>query len=302
MILFWKLVRVSLSAVFCTSFAFGISNDDFLVLCRNARGGSGAAKALEAAISSKTEAIAFLRELKVLHSYQVGEYVLGESQAPLLLANLGDRQAMQEIYQVFLAKKSEPGGVFFMQVVSNISHPDFIAILGQGLGNRENGAYFQGTFPKYPAPYANAHAILNIVARSGYFAPETAEWARNTVMRFSPSPDQPGTMIEADANPHTFLPATRAFWEANQEKLKGRQYGLVRPPGVAASPPNLDASSTRALELKPKPTSAPAKAIAQTAPATAPRTESPPVALPWLWIALGVAVVVTLFFVLRPKQ
>jgi hypothetical protein len=265
-----------------------ISSSDMQVLYENRTGGDNAARQLENGLASKDDAVIFLRTISEIVIFDNKALYRGDR--VLLLANLGDYSMQKNIYDGFLAPGSDQGraGYYRMNLLS-VSHPGFIAILGEDIYRRGGKIEFFGTMPGYEVPYANAAVMIRIVACSGYFSQETVHWARKI-----------GGKHDFEA-PQLFLEDARAFWATNREHLVAGRYDLVRPPvelatGPAVSPPS---------EYKSAP-SAPTVVRARKPPRPAPTAAvpNPVVAEPflWPWLLAGVALVLTIFLIVRPKR
>lgn len=238
--------------------AHGLTDADYLLLYQHS-GGNRPAKALNDGLSSKSEAIEFLRTLD--QPFPVGDHTLFPGLKGLLLMNLGDRATLEEEYQSYVSAPEARRAVIFAAAFGKITHPEFMVIVARDLdkevmkGGISNGEGVTGL----DVPYANAFVLVNIAGGSGFFSSDVVKWA---------------TAVSKEHGleyPQFYLDRVRAFWAENREKIIVGDYASVRPPGQSQSRPGTEPTalvtsrsvgnlSPSAAKSEPKPT--PSEAMA----------------------------------------
>ncbi len=278
---------VFLSALSLTSYevsAGTLTHSDYFLLYQHSAG-LRPAKALNEGLSSRTDAIAFLRELN--KPFTFGNHTLYPGVKGILLSNLGDRTVLEETYRIYLSQNEWSRARSFADSLIRISHPEFMVVVARNLEKSGTKLYLSGEYQAFEEPYGSAFTILRIAADSGFFASEVASWASALGAKYQ------------RARPDLYLYEVRAFWALNHERIEAGEYHLVRPPGAPALTVVIEPPPPKAPE--PERTSAPKPEPQKPTPVA--HVNEPGLANRlWLWALGGGALVLALFLMLRSKR
>ncbi len=246
------------------SSAAALNESDIKLLKENRNGSAQAIHALMQGLSSREEAVVFLREIRLGGTHDNNNTVILPGHAHLLLLNLGDREELAGVYRRYtLAPDDTAKGRVFQRSMGGILHPAFIPIIAGDLGRDSVEIRLSGEVDGWTVPYANAAVILNIILRSRFFSPAVESWGHGLEQKYGWD------------HPERYIADIRAFWAENAAHIEAGEYILVRPPSAVSKPPeDLNPPAAPApVAPPPEPTPEPVKssvAASVPTPAAAP--------------------------------